>query len=222
MTQQYPHTQPQVYGQNAQADSNTLPGQNDPSGARASMEAALADQRERTGYAPGESPAQTSERDGFGQLSTLEMLEAEAEKDITNFKVMDVPGDYRPGWSFVVDCILTGTQLDRYTTQSKKKGARGADAEVDATQLNCRILLNHVTEIRKDGQALLDDKGKPVRLNSPEFIRSMKRDTAVEAIRRFLWDSHIGQLTDRIMVEAGYVRNGGEYVQVSSVDPTHG
>lgn len=218
VTQQYPDSQPAVYGQ----DVNALPGQNDPSGARASMEAALADQRERTGYAPGEAPHQVSEQDSYPSLSTLEVLEAEAAKDISNFKVMEVPGEYRPGWSFVVDCILTGTQLERYTTQSRKKGQRGPDAEVDSTQLNCRILLNHVTEIQKDGEALLDGKGKPVRLNSPEFIRSMGKDTAVEAIRRFLWDSHIGQLTDRIMTEAGYVRNGGEYVAVSAVDPTRG
>lgn len=221
MTQQYPDSSSPVYGQHGQ-DENALPGQNDPTQARAALEAAMATQRASTGYAPGEEPQQVREEDRYPGLPTLDDLMAEAEKDITNYKDMELPGDYRPGWSFVVDCIVTGPQLDRYTQQSKKKGQRGPDAEVDATMLNCRILLNHVTEIRKDGQALLDGKGKPVRLNSPEFIRSMKQDTAVEAVRRFLWDSHIGQLTDKIMQEAGYARNGGDYVQVTKVDPTRG
>lgn len=220
MTQQYP--EPPVYGQNAQPqDENQLPGQNDPSQARASLEAAMATQRERTGYAPGEDN-QSDEGDRYPGLPTLDDLMAEAERDITNFKEMDLPEEYRPGWSFVVDCIIPGPQLERYTTQSHKKGQRGPDAEIDPTVLNCRILLNHVTEIRKNGQPLLDAKGKPVRLNSPEFIRSMGRETAIDAIRRFLWDSHIGHLSDAIMREAGYSRDGGRYVQVKQVDPTRG
>lgn len=220
MTQQYPE-QPAVYGAPAH-DDNQLPGQNDPSQARNAIEAAMADQRERTGYAPGEAAQQVEEQDSYPGLPTMDDLREEAAKVITNVKEMELPEEYRPGWSFVIDCIIPGPALERYSTQSTKKGQRGPDAEIDGTQLNCRILLNHVTEIRKNGQPLLDAKGKPVRLNSPEFIQTMERSTAIEAIRRFLWDSHIGHLADKIMQEAGYARDGSKYVQVKNVDPTRG
>lgn len=221
MSQHYPE-QPTVYGQNTPTnDENLLPGQNDPSQAQVALQAAMSDQRERTGYGPGEQDT-GDPADQYPGLPTMDDLVAEAEKIITNVKDMDLPEEYRAGWSFRINCIIEGQQLERYSQQSTKKGQRGPDAEIDSTQLNCRILLNHVTEIHKNGQPLLDSKGKPIRLNSPEFIRTMKKDTAIEALRRFLWDSHIGALADKVMQEAGYNRDGGRWIQVKNVDPTRG
>lgn len=184
------------------------------------MERALNAERER-GTAPGENQApEQDERDRFGSLSGLAKLEAEAEKDITNYVEIPIPGEYRAGWSFVVNAIITGDQMERYTNQSKNKSGPDKD-EVNGTQLNARILINHVTEIRENGEAITNDSGQIVKLNSPEFMRIMKADTAIGALRKFLWDSTIGHITERVMESAGYSRNGSNYVEVKRVDPTH-
>lgn len=163
------------------------------------------------------------DRERYGSLSSLDLLKREAEKDITNRREIPIPGDYRPGWSFVVDCIITGDQLERYTEQSRRRrGGRPGDNDVNNTEMNCRVLINHVTEVRVNGEALTDNKGRKINLRSPEFIESMGKDRAIDALRRFIWDSHIGIITDRVMDAAGYSRDGDNWVEAQPVDPTHG
>lgn len=211
-------------GRNAQpTDDMLLPGQNDAAHGSAQLTAALADQRERTGYAPGEGPAKIDDRQRYGSLSSLDKLKREAEKDITNFKEIPVPGDYRAGWSFIVDCLISGDQMERYTNQSKRKSGRGrGDDDINVTELNCRVLLNHVTEIRENGEPLLDDNGRPIRLSSREFIDAMGKNKGIDALRHFVWDSHIGIMVDRVMDAAGYSRDGDNWVEAAPVDPMHG
>lgn len=192
-----------------------------PEEARAAFDAALAEERNRTGYAPGESPNEDNGAQRYGSLSSLDRLKKEAEKKITNYRELPIPGDYRPGWSFIVDCMISGEQLERYTAQSTRKG-RGGEDDINATQLNARILLNHVTEIRENGEALRDERGGLLKLTSQEFIDAMGKTKAIDALRVFVWDSHIGILTDRIMDAAGYSRTGDNWVDAKPVDPTHG
>lgn len=209
-----------VYGNYTNhTDENTLPGQNDPKAGREVFQAAFDDARERTGAAPGEDTQPRDERDQYGSLSTIDLLTREAEKDITNYRVMHLPEEYRPGWSLLVDCIITGPELERWTNQSKRKGGKADD--IDATKLNTRILLNKVTELRHNGETLRDDKGKPVNFASKTFIDSMGCTTGIDAIRKFLWDSHTSALTEQIMAAAGYSRDGGDWVNAEPVDPTH-
>lgn len=192
-----------------------------PAAAREAFDAALADARERTGYAPGEAPNDDGGAQRFGSLSSLDRLKKEAEKKITNYRELSIPGDYRPGWSFIVDCMISGEQLERYTAQSTRKG-RGGEDDINATQLNCRILLNHVTEIRENGEALRDERGGLLKLTSQEFIDAMGKTKAIDGLRVFVWDSHIGILVDRVMDAAGYSRTGDNWVDAKPVDPTHG
>lgn len=213
----------QIYGNNQPSPTVHTPS---PSGdpardGAAAIQAALAEQRDREGYAPGEG-TQADDRQRFGSLTSLDKLKAEAAKDITNVHEMEIPGDYRPGWSFVIDCLITGDQLERYTDQSRRGKGKGANADINAAQLNARILINHVKEIRENGNALEDDRGNPIRLSSREFIGAMGETTAMGALRKFVWDSHIAHLADAVMDAAGYSRDGSTFVESHKVDPTHG
>lgn len=212
----------QTYGQyqpRPATDENTLPGQNDPTAGKAVFQAAFDDARERTGAAPGEETRPRDERDQYGSLSTLDLLTREAEKEITNYRVMNLPEEYRPGWTILVDCIITGPDLERWTNQSKRKGGNADD--IDATKLNARILLNQVKELRYNDDPLSDDKGNTVNFASKTFINSMGCTTGIDAIRKFLWDSHTSALTAQIMKAAGYSQNDGDWVNSEPVDPTH-
>lgn len=165
----------------------------------------------------------TDERERFGSLSSLDKLRKEAEKDISNLKELPIPGDYRPGWSFIVDCIIPGDAMERYTEQSRRKrGRAGQPDDINTTELNCRVLINHVVEIRENGETMTNDRGQIINLRSPEFIEAMGKTKAVDALRVFVWDSHIGILTDRVMDAAGYSRDGDNWVEARPVDPTHG
>jgi hypothetical protein len=202
-------------------DGTVTYGDSSPEAVKSQLDRALTTERER-GTAPGEHQgAQPEPLERFGSLSGLAKLEAEAQKVITNHIEIPIPGDYRAGWSFVVNAIITGDQMERYTNQSKYKSGPD-EGEVNGTQLNARVLINHVTEIRENGEAIRNDQGKLVKLNSPEFIKTMQADTAIAALRKFLWDSTIGHLTEHVMDAAGYSRKGSNYVQVKRVDPTQG
>lgn len=201
-------------------DGTVIFGENDTSGKDAINQALAAARTD--GNAPDTRP--TDERERFGSLSSLDKLMREAEKDITNLREIPIPGDYRPGWSFIVDCIISGEQMERYTEQSTRKhGGRAVNREdVNSTELNCRVLLNHVVEIREHGEAMTNDRGQKLNLRSPEFIEAMGKQKAIDALRKFVWDSHIGIMTDRVMDAAGYSREGDNWVEATPVNPTHG
>lgn len=211
----------QPYGQYQRptTDENTLPGQNDAKAGREVFQAAFEDARERHGAAPGEETKVRDERDQYGSLATIDLLTREAQKDITNLRVMNLPEEYRPGFTILVDCIISGPDLERWTNQSKRKGGKADD--IDATKLNTRILLNKVKELRHNGEALLDDKGNPVNFQHKLFIEQMGCTTGIDAIRKFLWDSHTSALTAQIMQAAGYSQDNGDWVNAEPVDPTH-
>lgn len=190
---------------------------------RAQLDQALTAERER-GTAPGENQAQTDSLDEYGSITPWDRLTQEAEKVITNNIVVPVPGDYRKGWEFVVNAIISSDQLERYTNQSRPNGKRsnspGQLDDINSAQLNARILINHTTEVLVDGETLTNKAGRPIKLNSPEFMEIMKADTTVAALRKFIWDSHLGIMADRVMDAAGYSREGSNYIEVRPVNPT--
>lgn len=143
-------------------------------------------------------------------LSLLEMLKAEASKDLTRHVTYKI--EEREGWSAEFDTNISLPDYNRYTrsAQGKKKRAQDADAAVFAGM----ALVEHNTRILFNGKAVNDSEDDLLTFSSEEFLSMFKADAAVEALRKFMGDGHMIATAGALYKEAGFAE------EATPEDPT--
>jgi hypothetical protein len=140
----------------------------------------------------------------------LAELEAEAQRDIEQFVIFEVP--LRPGWALKFSTLLEIEDVKRYqrAAQGKKKRIEDSDPIIQ----NGMPLVERNVAILKDGVEVEDNDGDPLTLGSHEFLAMMHETRAVQALLKFVGDGALLSMGGSFFRAAGY----GE--DLEPLDPT--
>lgn len=124
-------------------------------------------------------------------LSDLDALRAEIEREQEEVKTEANPpitfrSPGRPGWSLRFRTAMTeeelepGRKLARTGNRAQRRG-RG-DADLDTVKWNAWVIGTFNTEILHHGEAVKDDRGRPVRIATRTFLEMTGTDNILDAV----------------------------------------
>ena len=108
----------------------------------------------------------------------------------------------RPGMSVRFDTNIANATIQGWRKQSRNKSMPD---EFDSLKFSSLVIANKAIAVMLDGQDVTDEQGDTVNFTSPELLKMLGVNRALDAVRKLYGvDGHIIQQADAILSAAGY------------------